>query len=285
MPQAPVLPKIHDAPLGVLLLARLDAGHAAAVTRVWLDWLKKRGGEWELLVVDDGSDDETAEAVGGIEDARLRLIRHDVPKGEGAALRTGLAALEKPLIFYTLCRPEYTPAGLEVMLTREVPVDEAGKVGLEVDHVHLTAGCRAGEPTPPVLATLGAAWRGFCWLVFSYTAPVAPGWLGWGRWWAGVWMWWVFGLRYADALCPYRLLRRDMLARIPIQSDTAFAHAELLAKANFLGQVLAGEQVPLPVKPPPSRGDFAALYADAMKVSNAPDFGPAVLPAAAPATV
>lgn len=281
MPLAPELPKIHDAPLGVLLLAREDGAHAEAVTRRWLDWLEKRGGEWQMLVVDDASADGTAEKIQAIGHPRLRVIRHEAARGEGAALRTGLAALETPLIFYTLLRPEYTPDGLEAMLTHKVPVGEEGKEGLEIDHVHLISGCRAGEPVPPTLRTLGWLWRSFCWLVFSYEARPLPGWLGFWRHAAGQWMWWVFGLRYADPTCPYRLLRRDILPRIIIQSDSAFAHAELLAKSNFLGHMLAGEQVPLPVKPPAYRGDYAALYADAMRVANNPDFGPAVLPAPA----
>ena len=56
----------------------------------------------------------------------------------------------------------------------------------------------------------------------------------------------LFGLRYHDVACPFRLFRRDILARIPIQSDGPFAHVELLAKANFLG-CLMGEEVPLDV--------------------------------------
>lgn len=281
MPQPPELPRVAREPLGVLLLARQDADHAEQVVRLWLDWLQARGGDFELLVVDDASDDGTSEKLQAVGHPRLRVVRHEEAKGEGAALRTGLGLLGRPLLFYTLCRPEYTPAGLEQMLTRKVPVGEDEKEELEIDHVHVSVGCRAGVPLPPLVRTADWLWRGFCWLVFSYTAQPMPGWLGWGRYWAGWWFWLVFGLRYSDPLCPYRLFRRDILARIPIQSDSAFAHVEFLAKANFLGCV-TGEQVPLPVAPPAGRGDYWAIHRDAMKVMNRPYFGPAVLPQDAP---
>jgi glycosyltransferase involved in cell wall biosynthesis len=46
----------------------------------------------ELIVVDDGSEDGTAAIVENIDDPRLRLIRHPVNQGKGAALKTGADA-------------------------------------------------------------------------------------------------------------------------------------------------------------------------------------------------
>jgi glycosyltransferase involved in cell wall biosynthesis len=45
----------------------------------------------ELVIVDDGSVDGTAEAIGAFDDPRLRLIRHPRNRGKGAAVRSGAA--------------------------------------------------------------------------------------------------------------------------------------------------------------------------------------------------
>src|SRR6266566_844385 len=44
----------------------------------------------EILVVDDGSPDDTTDVVQNIHDVRLRYIRHDVNRGLPAARNTGI---------------------------------------------------------------------------------------------------------------------------------------------------------------------------------------------------
>src|SRR4051812_8563111 len=53
-------------------------------------------GELEVIVVDDGSRDATAERVGRYPD--VRLIRHPVNQGYGAALKTGFSAARGELL-------------------------------------------------------------------------------------------------------------------------------------------------------------------------------------------
>ncbi len=79
----------------------------------------------ELIVVDDGSRDRTAEIVAGYED--VRLIQHEVNKGYGAAIKTGFRHARGELLsfldadgtyppeFYpALCKPAL--AGAEVVI-------------------------------------------------------------------------------------------------------------------------------------------------------------------------
>jgi glycosyltransferase involved in cell wall biosynthesis len=53
--------------------------------------LGQREVDLEVLVVDDGSRDGTAEVVAGLGDARVRLLRHDTPQGVAAARNRGIA--------------------------------------------------------------------------------------------------------------------------------------------------------------------------------------------------
>jgi dolichol-phosphate hexosyltransferase len=46
--------------------------------------------EVELVVVDDGSRDSTAEILAGIDDARVRVISHPRNRGKGAAIMTAV---------------------------------------------------------------------------------------------------------------------------------------------------------------------------------------------------
>src|SRR5262245_45964655 len=47
--------------------------------------------DFELIVVDDGSRDGTAEALAIIDDPRMHLVRHPRNRGKGAAVSTGAA--------------------------------------------------------------------------------------------------------------------------------------------------------------------------------------------------
>ena len=57
----------------------------------------------ELLLVDDGSRDRTAEMVRGLAayEPRIRLVEHERNRGLGAAIRTGLNAARGDMVLYT----------------------------------------------------------------------------------------------------------------------------------------------------------------------------------------
>jgi dolichyl-phosphate beta-glucosyltransferase len=66
---------------------RIDGTLAAARA-----YLAQRGGDWEIVVVDDGSRDRTAEVVDrhAAQDGRVRLLSQDRNRGKGAAVRRGM---------------------------------------------------------------------------------------------------------------------------------------------------------------------------------------------------
>ena len=72
----------------------------------------------EILVVDDGSIDETVEIVGGLEAEipGLRLIVHERNQGKGAAVRTGINASTGDFVMIQDADLEYDPADIPKLL-------------------------------------------------------------------------------------------------------------------------------------------------------------------------
>jgi len=63
----------------------------------------------QIIVIDDGSSDGSDKVLGAIEDSTVRVLRHKVNQGKGAALRTGLAEARGDLILIQDADLEYDP--------------------------------------------------------------------------------------------------------------------------------------------------------------------------------
>jgi glycosyltransferase involved in cell wall biosynthesis len=237
MPDVPTLPTVSDQPLSVILLAYNDAVHLEAVVAAWAKQLDGLQRAYEIIVVDDGSTDGTAALAGSLS-AELPLLsvkRHEKSSGIGASLRTGIAAVKHPLLFYTTADRQYQPRDLPAFLS-------------EIDKVHLVPGFRRWQEVPSLPRVLGAVFRMAAKVLFDLSPTPLPGWLGWrdNLYRAVVRI--LFGVRTLDLNCAYMICRREIFAHLPIQSDGPFVHAEILAKANFLGFVLA-EEIPISYQP------------------------------------
>ncbi|QDT05915.1 Undecaprenyl phosphate-alpha-4-amino-4-deoxy-L-arabinose arabinosyl transferase [Rubripirellula lacrimiformis] len=67
------------------------------------DALRRIASDYEIIVVDDGSTDDTAAIVSRIADshANVRLVQHCPNQGYGAAIRSGFGAAQKDLVVFT----------------------------------------------------------------------------------------------------------------------------------------------------------------------------------------
>lgn len=95
--------------------------------------LRQEFGNFELLVIDDGSTDDTAAVVESAGDPRVRLLRHETNRGLVATLNEGLHAARAPLV----ARQDADDLGRRDRLARQVRylrshVDDAA-VGAEAD--------------------------------------------------------------------------------------------------------------------------------------------------------
>lgn len=240
----------------------------AAAVDAWRKALDKVGPDYEILIVDDGSTDTTlhdALAVAA-KHPTVRAVRHDVRRGFGAALRTGLSETARPNVVYA--GAGYDPTAVKKLVDK-------------LDEADLVSGYRA-VPVPRWLRTIDGVYRAAVRVLFGVTLEPRPAWRGgadrrrWKR------LRWQFGVRLDDPLCDFKAFRREALRRVELQSDGDFVHAELIAKANFLGCLL--DQVPVS---PPSRTesprDEREYAAELRRVFRRPTFAPAarVEPAAA----
>jgi glycosyltransferase involved in cell wall biosynthesis len=152
----------------------------------------------EVIVVDDGSTDATRELAEAraAADSRIRVVGHDVNRGYGAAVRSGLSAARLEWVFLT-------DADLQFDMTELV---RFAPVAPSCD---IVAGYRVHRADPPHRIVNAAAWNFLVRHVFDV------------------------GLRDVD--CAFKLMRRDLVQSLPLTSDGAMVSTELVIRARDAG--------------------------------------------------
>jgi len=187
-------------PVSVVLPARNEAKSLPGLLRAGAQVFPRLFPDYEIIVVDDGSADDTAGLVEKLrqDNPRLRLLRHPQNLGYGAALRSGFAAARYPLIFFTDADGQFDPAEVDRLIPRLKETD-------------LVAGYRAGRRDPWPRRLYGR--------IFSWLCRVR------------------FGIRVRDVNCAFKLFRRSLLEGAELRSAGALINAELLVTAQRRGVV------------------------------------------------
>jgi hypothetical protein len=264
MPEPPQLPPIAKEPFSVLLLGQSDRPGLEEALAAWITFLDGLNQTFEIILVDDALLDRTVEL--GKHHPAIRVLRDPVRRGSGAALRLGLTAAQHPLLFYAPCDGSFQPKDIKLLFD-------------QIDQVHVVVGHRVGRRVPFPLRVLGFSWRLLLRVLFGLPVQPLPAWLGWRDHARNLFARYVFALRLHDVQSEFRLFRRSIFQRIPIQSNGAFAHVEVLAKANFLTAMMT--DVPVSYQPLSSP---ASWWKEAWHIFAHPEFGPAVLPKESPPT-
>lgn len=128
----------------VVIPACNEAAGIAAVVRDL-----RAAGPWrEILVVDDGSDDDTAARAG---EAGATVLRHPYNKGNGAAVKTGIRAARGEHLLVIDGDGQHRPADAPRLLARLGEYDLV--VGARPDATQATVGRRLGNACLNRLAT------------------------------------------------------------------------------------------------------------------------------------
>jgi glycosyltransferase involved in cell wall biosynthesis len=100
--------------ISVVLPALNEQGNVRLAVEQAHDAAKGLADHVEVIVVDDGSSDGTAEEA---HRAGARVVSHDSNRGYGAALRTGFAVARQPWIFQMDCDNQFYPGELEKLVS------------------------------------------------------------------------------------------------------------------------------------------------------------------------
>lgn len=158
--------------------------------------------DFEVIVVNDGSRDRTAQMVKELQAqyAQVRLIEHPVNQGYGAALFSGFMGATKELVFLTDS-------------DRQFDLDDLPRLMPLLATADLIAGYRNPRRDPLMRVLNGIGWSALVTLLFGYTAR--------------------------DIDCAFKLFRREILEHIKLESRGATFSAEFLVRAKRAGYRIA----------------------------------------------
>ena len=157
--------------------------------------------DYEVLVINDGSQDDTAHILDEL--ARMypdhvRIVHHAKNRGYGGALRIGVRARAKDLVFYTDGDAQYDPVRDDACSGPRSPT--------------MWTGSTAGRSAAPIRCTGSSS-------AASITTPSRL----------------LFGLKVRDVDCDFRLMRRRIFDVVQLEKNSGVICLEMMKKFQDAG--------------------------------------------------
>jgi glycosyltransferase involved in cell wall biosynthesis len=176
-----------------------DAATIPSMVISALRTLQRVTDDYEVLVVNDGSQDHTGEM---LEELRrlypqVRIVTHSQNRGYGAALRSGFGAAAKEWIFYTDGDAQYDPRELVQLVAAVTP---------ETDVVN---GYKIERSDPLHRIIIGR--------LYHHIVRI------------------LFGFRLRDVDCDYRLMKRAIFEKVELRSTSGTICLEMVKKMQDFG--------------------------------------------------
>ena len=191
--------------------AHNEEANLEALVAETLESLPAIADQFEIIAVDDGSKDRTAEIADRLAAEHpdvVRVVHHPVNRGYGGALRSGFEASRYELLAFTDGDRQFRVADLARLTARLA----------EPDRPDVVAGYRIKRADPVIR------------IVYARTYKLANR--------------IFFGLKVKDVDCACKLFRREALEGVRVESGGAFFSAELLIKVQAAGRSVAQVGVP-----------------------------------------
>lgn len=168
---------------------------------------KKVSKKYEVIIIDDGSQDKTASIVKKItiKNPHVKLISHKQNLGYGAAIKTGLKACRYNWIFFTDSDGQFK-------------LNELEKFVKQRNNADLIIGYRKKRMDP---------------FHRIFIAGVL----------LKIWNRVLFGLKVKDVDCAYKLFKKEIIEDIDLETESAITVTELLVKAKEKGYTF--HQIPV----------------------------------------
>src|ERR1051325_3828977 len=195
----PSAPAGKPAGLSVFFPAYNDSGTIASMVIRTVQTASKLTPDFEIIVVDDGSADGTADIADELARTypQVRAVHHPINRDYGAALQTGFRSATKELIFYTDGDAQYDPAELPLLWE---------KMTASADLVN---GYKISRSDPFHRVVIGR--------LYHYIVSV------------------LFGLRLRDVDCDFRLMRRSIFEKINLEKTSGIICVEMMKKIQDAG--------------------------------------------------